>query len=154
MLTAGDSSGYMRTDSSGTEITNVGTTASGSKLPLPIMPPEIWESTEHLSFATDVWSFGVLLWEMFTGGRDVTKYMMQLHNQSSRALDFPCELIMLCKRPDTWVGLRSIRKDQLGNAFLPSPASPAAPPNFKQLPENSKMRSMIISFAPKSEMFQ
>ena len=92
MLSAGDSSRYTRTDSSGTEITNVGTTATGSKLPLPIMPPEIWESTEHLSFATDVWSFGVLLWEMFTGGRDVTKYMMQLHSQSSRALDFPCEL--------------------------------------------------------------
>ena len=71
---------YKKSISIETEITTTG--ATGSVLPCTIMPPEVLESRENVTFSTDVWSFGVLLWEMFTGGEDVNKHLRHLHAQT------------------------------------------------------------------------
>ena len=76
--------------------TNISTTgATGSKLPLTIMPPEIWDSRENVNFATDVWSFSILLWELFTGGQDVNRHMKCLYAQASSSSPFSSEKIRL-----------------------------------------------------------
>ena len=75
--------------STDTEITNIA--ATGNIVPVTIMPPEVFDSTENLNFTTDVWSFGILLWEMFTGGEDVNKHMDHLHATASKSLPFSSE---------------------------------------------------------------
>ena len=76
--------------STDTEITNIDTT--GNLLPVTIMPPEVFESRENVNFTTDVWSFGVLLWEMFTGGEDVNRHFDHLRAMSSQGLSFSGKL--------------------------------------------------------------
>ena len=62
--------------------TGITTIEATMQLPLAILPPEVFYSTENVSLETDVWSFGILLWEMFTGGQSVNRHMRQLHAQS------------------------------------------------------------------------
>ena len=76
--------------STDTEITNIA--ATGNIVPVTIMPPEVFDSTENVNFTTDVWSFGVLLWEMFTGGEDVNRHLERLHANSSRGLPYSSKL--------------------------------------------------------------
>ena len=58
------------------------------QLPLVILPPEVFYSRENVSLETDVWSFGILLWEMFTGGLSVNRHLSQLHAQSPGGSSF------------------------------------------------------------------
>ena len=80
---------YEQSMSTDTEITTIDVT--GTVLPVTIMPPEVFDCLESVNFSTDVWSFGILLWEMFTGGEDVNKHMDHLHAKASKSSPFPSE---------------------------------------------------------------
>lgn len=69
--------------------TGITTIDATMPLPLTILPPELFDSIENVNYTTDVWSFGILLWEMFTGGMDVNRYMRQLHAQATRSSSLP-----------------------------------------------------------------
>ena len=58
---------YEQSMSTDTEITTIGVT--GTVLPVTIMPPEVFDSLESVNFTTDVWSFGILVWEILTLGK-------------------------------------------------------------------------------------
>ena len=73
--------------------TGITTIDATMQLPLTILPPELFDSIENVNYTTDVWSFGILLWEMFTGGKDVNRYLRQLHTQAQRSLSFSGEII-------------------------------------------------------------
>ena len=67
------------------------TPATAIKLPLYLLPPEVWAADE-LSLETDVWSFGILLWEMFTGGQHPLAYMLRVRNVEAGNPNFSSEL--------------------------------------------------------------
>ena len=61
-------------------------------VPCTILPPEVFGSKQSVNFTTDVWSFGILLWEMFTGGEDVNRHLDHLRAMSSQSLPFSRKL--------------------------------------------------------------
>ena len=67
------------------------TPKSAIKLPLYLLPPEVW-TTDELSLETDVWSFGILLWEMFTGGEHSLAYMLRVRNVEAGNPNFSSKL--------------------------------------------------------------
>ena len=71
--------------------TGITTIDATMQLPLAILPPEVFYSTENVGLETDVWSFGILLWEMFTGGQSVNSHMRQLYAQSPGGSPFEGE---------------------------------------------------------------
>ena len=60
---------------------------AGLRLPLYLLPPELWRLGKMGSY-TDVWSFGILLWDTFTGGWDASVHLeriQELENKSDRS---------------------------------------------------------------------
>ncbi|CAI4226226.1 unnamed protein product [Auanema sp. JU1783] len=81
-------------------------TARGGRLPLKWMAPESLQSFEY-SFKSDVWSYGVLLWEVFSLGEvpfggiqttDLLEYLQKGHRliQTDHSTDEVYEIMNLC----------------------------------------------------------
>ena len=60
------------------------------KLPLYLLPPEAWQCAAggEVSTSTDVWSFGIVLWEMFSGGWNAVRYMQDIQQRQSNRDSF------------------------------------------------------------------
>ena len=57
-------------------------------LPLYMLPLDVWLSVDSASSATDVWSYGILLWELFTAGNSPFDYMKWVMRQGPRFPSF------------------------------------------------------------------
>jgi serine/threonine protein kinase len=58
--------------------------SEGLQLPLYMLPPDIWFCPALATSATDVWSFGILLWELFTAGSSPVIYMKEVMRSGRR----------------------------------------------------------------------
>ena len=60
---------------------------TGGRLPVKWMSPEaIFDSI--YTTESDVWSFGILLWEMFTAGRNAIGWMLEVNKRESSFVPF------------------------------------------------------------------
>jgi serine/threonine protein kinase len=58
--------------------------SEGLQLPLYMLPPDVWFCPALATSATDVWSFGILLWELFTAGSSPVIYMKEVMRSGRR----------------------------------------------------------------------
>ncbi len=80
---------YTDSDSDDAEAEQAAASAKKSHmLPLYQLPPDVWTNVESATSATDVWSFGILLWELFTAGSSPLDYMKGVMRRGPRFQSF------------------------------------------------------------------